>query len=515
VLENIAQSLSCPDCFCNIKLIDYPNKRKGLSHNLSLKCCNEKCSFLKNFNTSPEIKKQKIIQGANLKEINTRAVIAFREIGCGYASMKTFMSVMNIHSLAKGSFHNIDLQVKNAYKEIATTSMKKAAIEAPYTEIVNNIRCTQVSVDGSWQRRGYSSLHGIVTAITGDKCVDVEIKTRHCYGCKMWVGKENTLEYEQWKLDHNCQINHEGSSGSMESSGAVDIFHRSISNRNLIYKEYLGDGDTSSFLDVVNSKPYTEQGVIPIKLECIGHVQKRMGTRLRSLVKLYSGTKTPLSGRNKLTDKIINSMQNYYGIAIRRNIDNIYAMKKSIFAILFHFTNIPNQDERHQFCPRDSESWCRYWSKTKQYIPSNSIPVWIKNLLMPIYKSLQDDQLLSKCLHGKTQNLNEALHAIIWSRVPKSTFVSRETIEMGTYSAVIHFNDGSKGILDVLKEFNLTGYITVMTSIQFDNSRVNQMMRKSTKECIKQRKKLRSVAKGFSDKLKSNETNQSYISGGH
>ena len=85
-----------------------------------------------------------------------------------------------------------------------------------------------------------------------------------------------------------------------------------------------------------------------------------MGTRLRSLVKLHSGTKTPLSGRNKLTDKIINLMQNYYDIAIRRNKTNIYAMKKSIYAILFHFTIILSQDERHQFCPRDSESWCRY-----------------------------------------------------------------------------------------------------------------------------------------------------------
>ena len=84
---------------------------------------------------------------------------------------------------------------------------------------------------------------------------------------------------------------------------------------------------------------------------------------------------------------------------------------------------------------------------------------------MPIYNRLQDDQLLSKCLHGKTQNLNDTLNAIIWSRVPKNTFVSRETVEIGIYSAVIHFHDGSKGILDFLTEFSLTGYITVITSI--------------------------------------------------
>ena len=78
-----------------------------------------------------------------------------------------------------------------------------------------------------------------------------------------------------------------------------------------------------------------------------------------------------------------------------------------------------------------------------------------------------------------------------------------------------HIKNINIGILDVLKEFNLTGYITVITSIQFENSRVKQMKRKLIQMCRKQRKKLRSVAEGFSDKQKSNETNQSYVSGGH
>jgi len=55
-------------------------------------------------------------------------------------------------------------------------------------------------------------------------------------------------------------------------------------NKNLIYKEYLGDGAT---LDVVNSDPYEEHSVVPVMLECVGHVQKRLGTRLRNLVKAH------------------------------------------------------------------------------------------------------------------------------------------------------------------------------------------------------------------------------------
>ena len=122
----------------------------------------------------------------------------------------------------------------------------------------------------------------------------------------------------------------------MESTGAVEIFMRSVENRKLIYDEYLGDGDTSSFNDVVSSEPYSAYEVTPEKLECIGHVQKRLGTRLRNIVKSYKGTKTPISGAKKLTEKIINSMQNFYGLAIRQNQDNIYEMKKAVGAILFH-----------------------------------------------------------------------------------------------------------------------------------------------------------------------------------
>ena len=92
---------------------------------------------------------------------------------------------------------------------------------------------------------------------------------------------------------------------------------------------------------------------------------------------------------------------------------------------------------------------------------------WIKFLLMPIFKDLQEDTfkdlqediLLSRCLHGKTQNSNEALNGEIWSKVLKATFVSKDTIIMGVNSAVIHYNDGRKGLLDVLKYLMLNGSV--------------------------------------------------------
>ena len=48
------------------------------------------------------------------------------------------------------------------------------------------------------------------------------------------------------------------------------------------YSHYFGDGDTESFKKVVDSKPYGDD-LKPIKLECVGQVQKRLGTWLRKL----------------------------------------------------------------------------------------------------------------------------------------------------------------------------------------------------------------------------------------
>ena len=62
--------------------------------------------------------------------------------------------------------------------------------------------------------------------------------------------------------------------------------------------------------------------------------RKRMGTRLRNLRKtmksvMLPGEKKPgVHGAGRLSDKNINLLQNYYGMATRQNNDNIYQMKK-------------------------------------------------------------------------------------------------------------------------------------------------------------------------------------------
>ena len=76
----------------------------------------------------------------------------------------------------------------------------------------------------------------------------------------------------------------------MESAGALSFFNESIEKYNTRYSHYIGDGDTESYKRVVDSKPYGDE-LVPIKLECVGHVQKRLGTRLRKLRNDLKGQK--------------------------------------------------------------------------------------------------------------------------------------------------------------------------------------------------------------------------------
>lgn len=78
--------------------------------------------------------------------------------------------------------------------------------------------------------------------------------------------------------------------------------------------------------------------------------------------------------------------------------------------------------------------------------------------IKPTYRALSDPSLLKRCLHGKTQNVNESFNNIIWSRIPKNTFVGIDILELGVYDSVVTWNDGNIGRMKVFGEFGLKDY---------------------------------------------------------
>ena len=81
--------------------------------------------------------------------------------------------------------------------------------------------------------------------------------------------------------------------------------------------------------------------------------------------------------------------------------------------------------------------------------------------LKPIYNELSWDELLSKCLHGLTQNQNESFNGTIWERLPKAKYYSMTQLELDDYDAVAYFNIGAKSYILLYEKLKiLPGYYT-------------------------------------------------------
>ena len=118
---------------------------------------------------------------------------------------------------------------------------------------------------------------------------------------------------------------------------------------------------------------------------------------------------------------------------------------------------------------------------------------------------MSDDNLLQKCLHGKTQNNNKSLNGLISKCCPKDVFVGRVTLELGVASAVKAFNNGLAGTIEVFNKLNIKPGAFCEKYCGFkDEKRITQMDRTLSESVKQRRKKLRAHLKGFQDKCEEN-----------
>ena len=69
--------------------------------------------------------------------------------------------------------------------------------------------------------------------------------------------------------------------------GLDQLFKRSLDYK-LRYKHFVSDEDSSTLASLMVGKPYGEDCEI-VKEDCIGNIQKQMGSALRRLVVEYKG----------------------------------------------------------------------------------------------------------------------------------------------------------------------------------------------------------------------------------
>ena len=176
----------------------------------------------------------------------------------------------------------------------------------------------------------------------------------------------------------------------MEPAGMVKLFKRSQELYGMRFKGYLGDGDSKSYTTLAEADPPVFKDVGIEKLECCGHVQKRMGKRLlgkinQSKGKVFQhGNKKAkgIGGARKLTKGAVKRIQGHYGAAIRKYVGNLDKMRAAIWAIWHH------RNGDHEKC--SEFSWCDKSVK-------NKLPRFVMEEIKSVFEELSADTLLNKC----------------------------------------------------------------------------------------------------------------------
>ena len=309
----------------------------------------------------------------------------------------------------------------------------------------------------------------------------------------------------------------------MEAEGALVLWQRSVEQRQLRYTQFVGDGNSKAHKKVATEMLYGQDHPI-VKLDCVGHVQKRVGSRLCSMKKRHrgrvevNGETVVLSGRGGLADSQIDMLQSYYGMAIRSHKGDLEVMQQSVKAIARHRAST-DEKPMHELCPPGPDSWCGFQRDIATgldiYKHHNPLAQRLLNVIELLFgeDDLGSEALLRRCVDGYTQNVKESLNGLIWKYCPKESFAGRETLETAVALAVCHFNDGAFSRERILSRLGVTSSpLLAVSEARANSQRVRSAEYKCTKKAKYARKQLRRKRKGIEEK-KQQEEGSTYAPG--
>jgi hypothetical protein len=373
--------------------------------------------------------------------------------GGGFSGFLSTYRNVGHESLSKPHYHgycrflfNEMTSLWDQHRRQLQDSMRRALQDLDVLPPADGILELDVSYDGTWMTRGYKShiCVGFVIDVTHGFVLDFEVISNFCQECVKMKKRMTEEQFAEWKETHKerCMQNFKGKSGAMEVEAALRLWQRSEA-LGYRYTGFISDGDSASFnaVSALNdgAGPYVSATVS--KMECVNHVAKRMGTRLRQLKKNHrvpTRTKTTgktimrsvLGGRDGLTDAAIDRITAHYGQCIRNQQpgDTVSDLRDRILAIYYHASST-DEEPRHQHCPAGEASWCFYQkalatdvtpaSHTTKNLYLSGLSRDLRSLVLRVFVDLSSSPLLQRCLQAHTQNRNESLHSKLWLKCLK------------------------------------------------------------------------------------------------
>ena len=181
---------------------------------------------------------------------------------------------------------------------------------------------------------------------------------------------------------------------------------------------------------VTEAKPHGEKYPIQ-KSDCIGHIQKRKGSGLQNKKKQYGKTKLSdgrtIGGAGRLTEKLCDKLQRYYGHARRDNLGDLDSMVKAAKAILHHSWSADDEPD-HGYCPVGATSWCKFQCANAlgETPPAHhtTIPKAVGEVIKPVFDRSCDPALLRRCLRGALRTQMSRYMLQFGNTVPRNNMLA-------------------------------------------------------------------------------------------
>jgi hypothetical protein len=171
--------------------------------------------------------------------------------------------------------YNLYQKIENNLNEIFEEECWQSMIEAGREEAKiaiesgnvdeNNVPLITVIADGAWSKRSYRTNYNAksgAACIVGEKTGKIlflGIRNKYCAMCS-----------KNQEKSHLCFKNWDGSSSAMESDIILEGYKLSMEMHGVKYAFLVGDGDSSVYKKILESKPY---GTFMVqKIECANHL---------------------------------------------------------------------------------------------------------------------------------------------------------------------------------------------------------------------------------------------------
>ena len=176
-------------------------------------------------------------------------------------------------------------QIRKATKEEKKSNLSAAAAHLRKDAVPDEILNVTVTCDATWQKRGHQSLYGVMVVASWEtgQVLDIEVLSKWCKDCHAKRHLDPTsIEFLDWWEKHQgiCTINYCGSSSAMEREHEdLEAFCGGAQTQ---IHDHNFRGDSSRYPTIAAEKPYGPNHLVK-KMECVGHVQKRMYAHLKPL----------------------------------------------------------------------------------------------------------------------------------------------------------------------------------------------------------------------------------------